>query len=46
MSLQHTFGQAASAINEQRNILIRQDKLLAQARDLLLPRMMNGELAA
>ena len=46
MSLQHTFGQAASAINEQRNILIRQDKLLAQARDLLLPRLMNGELAA
>ena len=46
MSLQHTFGQAASAINEQRNILIRQDKLLAQARDLLLPRLMSGEIVA
>ena len=30
----------------QVRVLLEQNKLLAQARDLLLPRLMNGELAA
>ena len=44
MTLQLTFGQIASATNEQRNILTGQNKVPAQARDLLLPRLMSGEV--
>ena len=44
MTLQHTFGQIASAANDQRNVLTDQNKLLAQARDLLLPGLMSGEV--
>ena len=44
MTLQLTFGQIASAKNEQRNILTGQNKVIAQARDLLLPRLMSGEV--
>ena len=43
MPLQSAFGEIASATNAQRNTLARQNKSLAQARDLLLPRLMNGE---
>ena len=44
MTLQLTFGQIASAINEQRNTLAGQNKVVSQARDLLLPRLMSGEV--
>jgi type I restriction enzyme S subunit len=44
MSLQRNFGETASAINAQRNTLTRQNERLAQARDRLLPRLMNGEV--
>ena len=44
MTLQLTFGQIASVYNEQRNTLMDQNKVLAQARDLLLPRLMSGEV--
>ena len=44
MTLQLTFGQIASASNEQRNTLMDKNKVLAQARDLLLPRLMSGEV--
>ena len=44
MTLQLTFGQIASVSNEQRNTLMDQNKVLAQARDLLLPRLMSGEV--
>ena len=45
MSLQRTFGEFASAVITQRNALLQQKERLAQARDLLLPRLMNGEIA-
>ena len=44
MSLQRAFGEIASLANEQRNVLTRQNNSLIQARDLLLPRLMNGEV--
>ena len=44
MTLQRTFGQIASDANDQRNFLTDQNKLLAQTRDLLLPRLMSGEV--
>ncbi len=44
MSLQRAFGEITSATNAQRNTLTRQNKSLTQARDLLLPRLMNGEV--
>ena len=44
MTLQLTFGQITSAKNEQRNILTGQNKVIARARDLLLPRLMSGEV--
>lgn len=45
MSLQHAFGEFALTANEQRTILARQSKRLSEARDLLLPRLMNGEVS-
>ncbi len=44
MALQLTFGQIASATNEQRNTLTGQNRAIVQARDLLLPRVMSGEI--
>jgi len=43
--LQRRFGEVAKSINEQRFLLIKQNEKLAQARDLLLPRLMNGEVS-
>ena len=39
------FGQALSPLLQQRSTLKNQLDSLAQARDLLLPRLMNGEIA-
>lgn len=44
-SIQATFGKTALTINQQRENLTRQNKELAKARDLLLPRLMTGEVA-
>lgn len=44
MTLQLTFGRIASLYNEERNTLTGQNKALARARDLLLPRLMSGEV--
>jgi type I restriction enzyme S subunit len=46
MRLQSEFGEIAANINLQRKNLICQNGELAKARDLLLPRLMNGEIAA
>ena len=43
--LQEQFSETISAIYCQRDTLIRQNSRLNKARDLLLPRLMNGELA-
>ena len=43
--LQRYFGEVVrDALDEQDNLMI-QDQKLTQARDLLLPRVMNGEIA-
>jgi type I restriction enzyme S subunit len=39
------FDEQASALFAQRKVLEQQNKKLAQARDLLLPRLMSGEIA-
>ena len=39
------FDEQASVVFSQRKILELQNEKLAQARDLLLPRLMNGEIA-
>ena len=44
ISLQQSFRGIASAANEQRTALTRQNARLAKARDLLLSRLMNGEV--
>ena len=44
ISLQQSFRGIASATNEQRIALTRQNARLAKARDLLLSRLMNGEV--
>jgi len=44
-SLQEQFGEIARSILEQQDNLIMQNERLAKARDLLLPRLMNGEIA-
>ncbi|MCB0069692.1 MAG: restriction endonuclease subunit S, partial [Caldilineaceae bacterium] len=46
MRLQSEFGEVAANINSQRKNLIRQNGELAKARDLLLPKLMNREIAA
>jgi type I restriction enzyme S subunit len=43
--LQEQFGETISAIFCQRDTLIRQNSRLNKARDLLLPRLMNGEVS-
>lgn len=43
-NLQAMFGEFAEANNHQRHILSQQNEKLAASRDLLLPRLMNGEI--
>ena len=43
--LQEQFGDFVRQIFLQRDTLIRQNLRLSKARDLLLPRLMNGEIA-
>jgi type I restriction enzyme S subunit len=43
--LQVHFREAAGALNQQRANLYRQNAKLRAARDLLLPRLMSGEIA-
>ena len=45
-SLLRTFTENVAAITDQLGILCFQNRKLREARDLLLPRLMNGELAA
>ncbi len=45
MSLQRTFVEAIEPLNEQVEVLSEQSQKLGAARDLLLPRLMNGEIA-
>jgi len=45
MTLQREFGAFSEDIHKQKATLRRQLDILAQARDLLLPRLMNGEIA-
>ena len=42
--LQKVFRDAVEPLNKQRQLLQRQNERLAQARDLLLPRLMDGEI--
>jgi len=44
--IQSTFGEIVANIHWQRENLTRQNEKLAKARDLLLPRLMSGELVA
>ncbi|AYA37831.1 restriction endonuclease subunit S [Hymenobacter oligotrophus] len=44
-SIQHAFDQVVAPVKEQMNVLSAQNQKLQQARDLLLPRLMSGELA-
>jgi type I restriction enzyme, S subunit len=39
------FGEVARDINQQREVLAHQNADLRTARDLLLPRLMSGEIA-
>ena len=43
--LQRNFREAAEPLNQQRANLYRQNEKLRAARDLLLPRLMSGDLA-
>jgi len=45
MTLQKSFGEIALDINRQRHLLTRACEELSKARDLLLPRLMSGEIA-
>lgn len=45
MSLQRTFVETIEPLSEQIAVLSDQNQKLAAARDLLLPRLMNGDLA-
>jgi type I restriction enzyme S subunit len=44
--LQAHFREFAEPLNQQRAVLYRQNEKLRAARDLLLPRLMSGEIAA
>ena len=46
MPLQEHFGEITSHVLSQQDNLEIQNRELAQARDVLLPRLMNGEIAA
>lgn len=43
-NLQQTFRELSESINIQRTNLFQQNEKLREARDLLLPRLMNGEI--
>jgi len=43
--LQTHFREFAAPLNQQRAVLYRQNEKLRAARDLLLPRLMSGEIA-
>lgn len=43
--LQRTFGEFVEPLIDQRETLVSQNQKLKKARDLLLPRLMNGEIA-
>lgn len=43
--LQRTFGEFVEPLIDQRETLVSQNQKLKQARDLLLPRLMSGEIA-
>jgi type I restriction enzyme S subunit len=43
--LQDSFADAVKPLYEQIDVLMEQNQKLAEARDLLLPRLMNGEIA-
>ncbi len=45
VELQRQFGEIASETNRLRDNLFKQTGCLVKARDLLLPRLMNGEIA-
>ena len=45
-AIMRSFGEFASVCFRQREVLAAQNHKLRSARDLLLPRLMNGELAA
>lgn len=45
LGLQKDFAEAVAPMHEQIDALMEQNQKLAQARDLLLPRLMNGEIA-
>lgn len=45
MRLQRQFAETAAENNRLKTNLEQQNQKLAQARDLLLPRLMNGEVA-
>lgn len=45
LRLQRQFRDVVEPLNRQRQLLQRQCERLAQARDLLLPRLMSGEIA-
>ena len=44
--LQNDFAESVAPTFEQIDVLMEQNQKLAQARDLLLPRLMSGEIAA
>jgi len=43
-SLQHEFGDRMAPLIRQRDVLVAQNSALTKARDLLLPRLMNGTI--
>ena len=45
MSLMTMFGEVARPTNHQKRVLTKQNDLLTQSRDLLLPRLMNGNIS-
>jgi type I restriction enzyme, S subunit len=45
ITLQRLFREKVEPILDQRNMLQKQNQKLAKARDLLLPKLMNGEVA-
>ncbi|MFZ5592846.1 MAG: restriction endonuclease subunit S [Pseudomonadota bacterium] len=46
LSLQRSFSETATAVSSMRHALRKQNDSLARSRDMLLPRLMNGEIAA
>jgi type I restriction enzyme S subunit len=44
LQLQRLFREYVEPLNQQQQVLRRQNEKLAEARDLLLPRLMRGDL--